>query len=96
MKKHTNIAEFAWLVDFVSVLKREPQSFTAAQFAARIHEALVGAGADQYATDESRFRFTVSGASPEELAEIRAHLTAAENRWVELEVLDAYEETETH
>lgn len=87
--KHTNTAEFAWLENFVSILKREPQAFTAAQIAARIHEALVAAGADRYATDESRFLFTVSGASPEELAEIRAHLTAAENRLVELEVIDA-------
>lgn len=51
---------------------------TPEQIAEAIHEALLIAEAEKYATSESRFIFGLTGASSEEIAEIWRNLTPFE------------------
>lgn len=58
---------------------------TAEQIARRIHQALVIAEAESYATEKSRFIFRLSGATSEDIAEIWRHLTPFERSIVVIE-----------
>ena len=78
----TNVPD--WLRDFMRFLASHPREMTAREFAARVHDALVIAEAEKYATPSSRFSFTIEGATDEEIAEIRSHLTEHENSLVEI------------
>lgn len=73
-----------WLRDFMQVLAAYPRELTPRQMAERIHEALVVAEIEKYATPKSRFSFTLQGATDEEIADIRSHLTLRENCLIEI------------
>jgi hypothetical protein len=73
-----------WLNDFRAVLESSPRELTAREIAGRIHAALAVAEVEQYATEKSRFRFALSGASPQEIEEIYGYLTPLERRVVEI------------
>lgn len=72
-----------WMVKFFDHLDAAPE-LPPEQMAQRIHEALEIAEAQKYATPESRFSFSFSGATEEDLATIRARLTPFENSIVEI------------
>lgn len=74
-----------WLKAAIDHLKSAPEGMTPEQWAARIHEALEIVEVKKYATPESRFAFKFAGASEEEVAEIRRHLSDFENSIVEIE-----------
>ena len=59
---------------------------TPGEMAQLLHEALEISEAPRYATEKSRFTFSFSGASEEDLAEIRRHLSPFENSIVELKI----------
>lgn len=74
-----------WLDRAIEHLKLRSEGGTAAQFGVLIHEALEICEAEKYATPESRFTFTFTGASEEDVALIRGQLTPFENSIVEIE-----------
>lgn len=68
-----------WLLTVLDHLNQAAASATTPeQIAQAIHEALLLAEAEKYATDESRFIFGISGASSEDIAEIWRRLTPFE------------------
>ena len=75
-----------WLEHMILYLASEPQEITAQQMAERISQALEIAEVEKYATDKSRFGFKLMGATPDDVAEIRRHLSAFENSIVEIEI----------
>lgn len=72
-----------WFRDFQKTLKANLRDETAQELAIRIHRALVAAELEKYATPSTRFSFTLSGATPEDVEEIRLYLTDQENAVVE-------------
>jgi hypothetical protein len=76
-----------WLRDFMKCLTAYPRELSARELAERIHDALVMAEAEKFATPASRFSFTLEGATDEDIADIRSHLTARENAMVEIWLL---------
>lgn len=73
-----------WLERALAHLKTRSEGGTAEQFGTLIHEALEICEAEKYATPESRFSFTFTGASDEDIAAIRSQLTPFENSIVEI------------
>ena len=74
-----------WLQDVIAHLRRTATfELGPEEMAERLHEALEIAEVRKYATDETRFIFRVSGATAEEIARIRSHLTAFENSIVDI------------
>jgi hypothetical protein len=73
-----------WLDRFREHLASGPRDLSPEQMAARIHEALVIAEAEKYATPKSRFVFRMEG-TDEELAEVRNRLSPRENEFVRIE-----------
>lgn len=74
-----------WLRNYLNYLASLKKDITAEDMAFAIHAALEIAEAEKYATAESRFTFVFSGASEEDVAEIRKHLTPFENSIVKIE-----------
>lgn len=82
---HVTRSEFPdWLTRAIDYLAAAPDGMDAEQWAQRIHEALEIVEAKKYATAQSRFTFRMSGATEEDLAEIRRHLTLFENLIVDI------------
>lgn len=69
-----------WLTSTIEYLQSAPSQseLTAKELAQYIHQALLIAEAEKYATAESRFIFGVRGATAEEIAEIWRNLTPFE------------------
>lgn len=73
-----------WLTKAIDHLAGNTTDQSPEQLARRIHEALAMCEIEKHATPESRFSFTLSGATAEDIAEIRRHLTPLENSIVEI------------
>lgn len=73
-----------WLTQVISRLAEKPLERTPEEMAQHIHQALEIAEVKKYATPDSRFTFTFTNASDEDLARIRRCLTPFENLIVEI------------
>ena len=76
-----------WLERTLLYLASAPRDMTVEQMAERICHALKLAEVEKYATEESRFEFQLTGATAEDVAEIRRHLSAFENSIVEIDIV---------
>jgi hypothetical protein len=80
-----SMADDEWVEPFRAKLSIfAHRDLTAYEVAKAIHEALEVAGAKQYATPKSRFSFSLSGATEDDVIAIRRFLTRFENSIVEL------------
>jgi hypothetical protein len=84
-KGRGSMADDEWVKPFskrLAIFAR--RNLTPLDVAQAIHEALEIAEATKYATSKSRFSFSLSGATQDDVIAIRAHLTRFENVIVEL------------
>jgi hypothetical protein len=73
-----------WLENFIAHMGLMPSDLTAEQIAEWIHDGLELVEVRKYATPKSRFTFELSGATLDDAAAIRKHLTPFENSIVEI------------
>lgn len=75
-----------WLARALDHLQSAPEGLDAEGWGQRIHEALQLCEVEKYATPESRFTFSMAGATEDDIREIRRYLTPLENSIVSIQL----------